>query len=90
MHPELTQWIRPEASLSGKAWRWRGGNMDMAQGAAGGLNDDIVTHCCWPAALRVMICTGIARPPCARSCPIRPNFRTWKKRQKDRRRHHAP
>lgn len=53
MHPELTQWIRPEASLSGKAWRWRGGNMDMAQGAAGGLNDDIVTQ--------LLLARGVAR-----------------------------
>jgi len=31
------------ASLSGKAWRWRGGNMDLAEGPAG-LEDDIVTQ----------------------------------------------
>ncbi|MDR2857436.1 MAG: single-stranded-DNA-specific exonuclease RecJ [Novosphingobium sp.] len=32
-----------ESSLGGKAWRWRGGNMDLASGAAG-LEDDIVTQ----------------------------------------------
>jgi single-stranded-DNA-specific exonuclease len=32
-----------ERSLSGKAWRWRGGNMELAGGAAG-LEDDIVTQ----------------------------------------------
>lgn len=30
-------------SLSGKLWRWRGGNMDLGGGAAG-LEDDIVTQ----------------------------------------------
>lgn len=44
MHADLNTWIRPESSLSGKAWRWRGGNMDMAQGASRGLSDDIVTQ----------------------------------------------
>lgn len=44
MHADLNQWIRPESSLSRKAWRWRGGNMDMAQNASGGLSDDIVTQ----------------------------------------------
>jgi single-stranded-DNA-specific exonuclease len=36
-----------ERSLSGKAWRWRGGNMDLSTGAlggSGGLEDDIVTQ----------------------------------------------
>jgi single-stranded-DNA-specific exonuclease len=36
-----------DSSLSGKAWRWRGGNMDLANGIAGstaGLEDDIVTQ----------------------------------------------
>ena len=38
-----------ESSLSGKAWRWRGGNMDLVAGAdssngVGGLEDDIVTQ----------------------------------------------
>lgn len=32
-----------DASLSGKAWRWRGGNMDMG-GDAGGLETDIVSQ----------------------------------------------
>lgn len=38
-----------ESSLGGKAWRWRGGNMDLLAGpeslnSAGGLEDDIVTQ----------------------------------------------
>jgi single-stranded-DNA-specific exonuclease len=36
-----------EHSLSGKAWRWRGGNMDLSTGSlggSGGLEDDIVTQ----------------------------------------------
>ena len=32
-----------ESSLGGKAWRWRGGNMDLADGVAG-LEADIVTQ----------------------------------------------
>jgi single-stranded-DNA-specific exonuclease len=32
-----------ESSLSGKSWRWRGGNMDLG-GSAGGLEHDIVTQ----------------------------------------------
>jgi len=32
-----------ERSLSGKSWRWRGGNMDLGEGLAG-LDDDIVTQ----------------------------------------------
>lgn len=53
MHADLTQWIRPESSLSGKAWRWRGGNMDMAQTASGGLSDDIITQ--------LLLARGVAR-----------------------------
>ncbi len=33
-----------ERSLSGKAWHWRGGNMEQADGAAPGAMDDIVTQ----------------------------------------------
>ena len=32
-----------ESSLGGKAWRWRGGNMDLS-GGPGGLEDDIVAQ----------------------------------------------
>ena len=32
-----------ERSLTGKSWRWRRGNMELAEGAAG-LEDDIVTQ----------------------------------------------
>jgi len=41
-----------ERSLTGKAWRWRGGNMDLAQGAIG-LEDDIVTQ--------LLLARGVAR-----------------------------
>ncbi|WP_395332933.1 single-stranded-DNA-specific exonuclease RecJ [Novosphingobium sp. BL-8H] len=36
-----------DRSLSGKSWRWRGGNMDLSEpgaGFGGGLTDDIVTQ----------------------------------------------
>jgi single-stranded-DNA-specific exonuclease len=39
-------------SLSGKTWRWRGGNMDLPGGAAG-LEDDIVTQ--------LLLARGVAR-----------------------------
>ena len=32
-----------ESSLGGKAWRWRGGNMDLSAGP-GGLDDDVVAQ----------------------------------------------
>src|SRR4051812_30216649 len=32
-----------ERSLTGKAWRWRGGNMELPGGIAG-LEDDVVTQ----------------------------------------------
>jgi single-stranded-DNA-specific exonuclease len=32
-----------ETSLAGKAWQWRGGNMDLSAGP-GGLEDDIVAQ----------------------------------------------
>jgi single-stranded-DNA-specific exonuclease len=41
-----------DSSLSGKAWRWRGGNMELAGGAAG-LEDDIVTQ--------LLLARGVAR-----------------------------
>jgi len=41
-----------DRSLSGKAWRWRGGNMELAGGAAG-LEDDIVTQ--------LLLARGVAR-----------------------------
>jgi single-stranded-DNA-specific exonuclease len=41
-----------ERSLAGKAWRWRGGNMDLAAGAVG-LEDDIVTQ--------LLLARGVAR-----------------------------
>lgn len=46
-----------ERSLSGKAWRWRGGNMELA-GGAGGLEDDIVTQ--------LLLARGVAREDLAR------------------------
>ncbi len=45
-----------ERSLSGKAWRWRGGNMDLSGSATdyrGGLEDDIVTQ--------LLLSRGVAR-----------------------------
>jgi single-stranded-DNA-specific exonuclease len=41
-----------EKSLSGLAWRWRGGNMELGGGAAG-LDDDIVTQ--------LLLARGVAR-----------------------------
>jgi single-stranded-DNA-specific exonuclease len=46
-----------EHSLSGKAWRWRGGNMELAAGAAG-LEDDIVTQ--------LLLARGVERADLAR------------------------
>ena len=45
-----------DRSLSGKRWRWRGGNMDLRGGTgdgAGGLEDDIVTQ--------LLLSRGVAR-----------------------------
>jgi single-stranded-DNA-specific exonuclease len=33
-----------ERSLTGRQWRWRGGNMDLGESAPGGLEQDIVTQ----------------------------------------------
>jgi len=41
-----------DCSLGGRAWRWRGGNMDMAAGAAG-LQDDIISQ--------LLLARGVAR-----------------------------
>ncbi|MDE8653673.1 single-stranded-DNA-specific exonuclease RecJ [Novosphingobium album (ex Liu et al. 2023)] len=41
-----------DSSLSGKAWRWRGGNMDLRRGPAG-LEDDIVAQ--------LLLSRGVAR-----------------------------
>ncbi|GGC00047.1 single-stranded-DNA-specific exonuclease RecJ [Novosphingobium endophyticum] len=41
-----------DRSLTGKAWRWRGGNMDLSD-QAGGLQDDIVTQ--------LLLSRGVAR-----------------------------
>src|SRR6478609_62424 len=46
-----------ERSLTGKAWRWRGGNMELGGGAAG-LEDDIVTQ--------MLLARGVARDDLAR------------------------
>lgn len=43
MHTRSSSVFGIESSLSGKAWHWRGGNMDMLDGP-GGLEDDIVTQ----------------------------------------------
>lgn len=48
-----------ERSLTGKAWRWRGGNMELsADGGAAGLEDDIVTQ--------LLLARGVAREDLAR------------------------
>lgn len=41
-----------DLSLTGKTWRWRGGNMDLSEGPAG-LEDDIVTQ--------LLLSRGVAR-----------------------------
>jgi single-stranded-DNA-specific exonuclease len=41
-----------DSSLSGKAWRWRGGNMDLSDGP-GGLEDDVVAQ--------LLLSRGVAR-----------------------------
>ncbi|MEO6389211.1 MAG: single-stranded-DNA-specific exonuclease RecJ [Croceibacterium sp.] len=46
-----------ERSISGKSWRWRGGNMELASGAAG-LEDDIVTQ--------LLLARGVSRDDLAR------------------------
>ncbi|HWK42688.1 MAG TPA: single-stranded-DNA-specific exonuclease RecJ [Croceibacterium sp.] len=46
-----------ERSLSGKIWRWRGGNMELAAGPAG-LEDDIVTQ--------LLLARGVIREDLAR------------------------
>jgi len=46
-----------ERSISGLAWRWRGGNMELA-GPAAGLEDDIVTQ--------LLLARGVAREDLAR------------------------
>lgn len=45
------------SSLSGKAWRWRGGNMELG-GSAAGLEDDIVTQ--------LLLARGVPRDDIAR------------------------
>ncbi|MBC7159926.1 MAG: single-stranded-DNA-specific exonuclease RecJ [Porphyrobacter sp.] len=46
-----------ERSLSGKAWRWRGGNMALSGGVAG-LEDDLLTQ--------LLLARGVAREDLAR------------------------
>ena len=55
-----------ERSLTGKAWRWRGGNMELGGGAAG-LEDDIVTQ--------MLLARGVARGDLARHRS--PNLRSF-------------
>ena len=55
-----------ERSLTGKAWRWRGGNMELGGGAAG-LEDDIVTQ--------MLLARGVARDDLARHRS--PNLRSF-------------
>ncbi|HLV08503.1 MAG TPA: DHH family phosphoesterase, partial [Croceibacterium sp.] len=46
-----------ERSLTGRSWRWRGGNMEL-EGGASGLEDDIVTQ--------LLLARGVAREDLAR------------------------
>ncbi|MGC1271150.1 MAG: DHH family phosphoesterase, partial [Croceibacterium sp.] len=46
-----------QKSLSGKAWHWRGGNMELSGGAAG-LDEDIVTQ--------LLLARGVPRDDLAR------------------------
>ncbi len=55
-----------ERSLTGKAWRWRGGNMELDGGAVG-LEDDIVTQ--------MLLARGVARDDLARHRS--PNLRSF-------------
>jgi single-stranded-DNA-specific exonuclease len=55
-----------ERSLTGKAWRWRGGNMELGGGAAG-LEDDIVTQ--------LLLARGVPRDDLARHRS--PNLRSF-------------
>ena len=60
-----------ERSLSGKAWRWRGGNMELADEAAGHvqvLGDDIVTQ--------MLLARGVARDDLPRHRS--PNLRSFR------------
>jgi len=54
-----------ERSLTGKAWRWRGGNMEL--GGAAGLEDDIVTQ--------MLLARGVDRGDLARHRS--PNLRSF-------------
>jgi len=55
-----------ERSLSGKAWRWRGGNMELSSEATG-LDDDIVTQ--------LLLARGVGRDDLARH--RRPSLRSF-------------
>ena len=60
----------PAASLGGRIWQWRGGNMEMDGGASGGdhsLEDDLVTQ--------LLLSRGVARDDLARHrAPALRNF----------------
>jgi single-stranded-DNA-specific exonuclease len=59
-----------ERSLSGKAWRWRGGNMELGadlSGGTAGLDDDIVTQ--------LLLARGVGRDDLARHRS--PNLRSF-------------
>jgi len=45
--------IAPGSSLSGRQWRWRGGNMDLGGRMDAGLGDDLVTQ--------ILLSRGVAR-----------------------------
>ena len=55
-----------ESSLSARAWRWRGGNMDLLEGAVG-LEDNIVTQ--------LLLARGVAREDLSRH--LSPTLRSF-------------
>ncbi len=58
----------PAASLGGRLWQWRGGNMDLADASGFTLEDDLVTQ--------LLLSRGVARDDlarleglCGKTCP---------------------
>ena len=57
----------PAASLGGRLWQWRGGNMDLADASGFTLEDDLVTQ--------LLLSRGVARDDLARHrAPALRNF----------------
>lgn len=64
-------------SLSGKTWRWRGGNMELGGAGAASLEHDLVTQLLLARGVPATTSNATATRRCAHSCPIRPNSATW-------------